>query len=74
MAEEVFWESYSLGDGSREKSEQTWPILKESTEVGTYMRDEQGDRLNTPEGEWVIDASANHRVSATLPDLSLIHI
>ena len=68
MAEEVFWESYSLGDGSREKSEQTWPILKESTEVGTYIRDEQGDRLNTPEGEWVIDASANHRVSATLPD------
>ena len=68
MAEEVFWESYSLGDGSREKSEQTWPILKESTEIGTYIRDEQGDRLNTPEGEWVIDASANHRVSATLPD------
>lgn len=68
MAKEVSWESYSLGDGTHKGSEQRWPILKESTEIGTYIRDDQGDRLNTAEGEWVIDASADHRISATLPD------
>lgn len=68
MSSEVTWESYSLGDGTHKGAVQTWPILKESAEIGTYTRDEQGDRLKTAEGEWVIDASADHRISATLPD------
>lgn len=68
MAEEVTWQSYSLGEGKHDHKEQTWPILKEGEEIGSYIRDEQGDRLLTAEGEWVVDASADHRISATLPD------
>lgn len=66
--EAVTWQSYSLGDAESHGSEQVWPILKEGERIGTYTRNADGDRLDTAYGEWVVDASADRRISATLSD------
>lgn len=68
MAEEVTWQSWSLGNGKEHHKAQHWPVLAEDAKVGEYIRADDHDTIVTEAGTWRIDSDADHQLTATLPD------
>lgn len=64
----VRWESWSLGEESRNGKEVRVPVTAEGEQVAEYVRVGPEEAIATNEGPWDLDVVGEGRLVATLPD------